>query len=55
MTEQFENPAEIKVENDAALAPSNQQKVQVIADKAAGKSAETEKKFDKENSPLFSR
>jgi hypothetical protein len=55
MTEQFQNPAEVKVEEDGITDNTAQRKIERVADKAAAKSTKTEQKFDKENSPLFNK
>ena len=55
MTDQFQNPVEIKVETDTDVNDSAQKKIDQAADKAATQSTKAEQKFDKENLPLFSR
>jgi hypothetical protein len=55
MTEQFQNPVEIKVEEKTATDLSAQKAIDQVADKAAAQSSKTENKFDKENSSLFSK
>jgi hypothetical protein len=55
MPEQFENPKEIKVEDDTVCNPCAEKRTEIVADKAAAKPAKTEQKFDKENSNLFSK
>ena len=53
MTEQFLPPSEKQIENEASIDESEKKKMEKIADKAASKSSEAEKKFDKEESPLY--
>jgi hypothetical protein len=55
MTQQFQNPVETKVENESKTGTSTQKKIDSIADDAAAKPAKTEKKYDKDNSQLFSK
>ena len=55
MAQQFQNPAETKVENETVNNSSSQKKIEKIADIAAEKPAKTEKKFDTDNSQLFSK
>jgi hypothetical protein len=44
---QFENPEEAKVEDETAAKKSADEKIQHVADKAAGKATKTEQEFDK--------
>jgi hypothetical protein len=55
MTKQFQNPVETKVENESKTDTSTQKKIDGIADNAAAKPAKTEKKYDTDNSQLFSK
>jgi hypothetical protein len=55
MPVQFENPQEKKLEEETVQGTSTEKKVEVVAEKAAEKSAKIEQKFDKENSSLFTR
>jgi hypothetical protein len=55
MTEQFQNPAEVKVEEQIASESTSKKKIDHIADEAAKKATKTEQKFDKDNQPIFSR
>jgi hypothetical protein len=55
MPTQFENPQEVKVKTETVPGTSTEKKVELVAEKAAEKSAKIEQKFDKENSSLFTR
>ena len=55
MANQFQNPAETKVENESTTDTSAQKKVENIADKAAEKPAKTQQKYDTDNNQLFSK
>ena len=55
MPVQFENPQEEKLEKETVQGASTEKNVELVAEKAAEKSAKIEKKFDKENSSLFTR
>ena len=55
MANQFQNPVETKVENESTTDTSTQKKVEIIADKAAAKPAETQQKYDTDNNQLFSK
>jgi hypothetical protein len=55
MPVQFENPQEKKLEDQTVQGTSTEKKVELVAEKAAEKSAKIEQKFDKENSSLFTR
>jgi hypothetical protein len=55
MPEQFENPNEVKVKDEAESDISPQQKIDRVADVLAAKSAKTQQKFDKDNSNLFTK
>ncbi len=49
MSNQFENPEEAKVEDETAQKESSNEKVQHVAEEAAGKAAKTEQKYDKDH------
>jgi hypothetical protein len=55
MSTQFENPQEVKLEEKTVQSASTEKNVELVAEKAAEKSTKTEKKFDKENSNLFTK
>jgi hypothetical protein len=55
MTEQFQNPAEVKVEDTTASDSTAKKKIELIADEAAAKASQTVQKFDKDHQPIFSR
>jgi len=55
MPEEFVNAEEVKVEHETESDLKDQQKIDQVANRLAGKPAETEKKFDKENSNLFTK
>jgi hypothetical protein len=55
MPVQFENPQEKKLEKETVLVASTEKEIELVAEKAAEKSAKTEQKFDKENSSLFTK
>jgi len=55
MTVQFENPQAAKLEDETTGGASTEKKINLVAEKAAEKSAKTEQKFDKENSALFTK
>ena len=55
MPEQFENPKEVKVKDEAVSELSAQQKIDHVADALAAKSAKTQQKFNKDNSNLFTK
>ena len=55
MPEEFVNAEEVKVEEQTESELTAQQKIDQVANRLAGKPAETEKKFDKENSNLFTK
>jgi hypothetical protein len=55
MPEQFENPKAVKLEDETVSDASSQTRVDREAEKLARMSATTEKKFDNENSKLFSK
>jgi hypothetical protein len=44
---QFENPEATKLEDETAAKKSADEKIQHVADKAAGKAAKTEQEFEK--------
>jgi hypothetical protein len=48
MFKQFENPEAARLENEKAANESADEKVQHLADKAAGKAAKTEREYDKD-------
>ena len=47
MFKQFENPEATKLQGETAARKSADEKIQCVADKAAGKAARTEQEFDK--------
>ena len=53
MPVQFENPQEEKLKTETVQGTSTEKKVELVAEKAAEKSAKIEQKFDEENSSLF--
>jgi hypothetical protein len=55
MAEQFENPAAEKLEDLTDVNAKEEKNPNEIAEKAAEKPARTEKKFDKDNSSIFSK
>jgi hypothetical protein len=55
MPEQFENPNEVKVKDEAVSDLTAQQKIDRVADALATKSAKVQQKFDKENTNLFTK
>jgi hypothetical protein len=55
MPVQFENPQEEKLKTETVQGTSTEKKVELVAEKAAEKSAKIEQKFDEENSSLFTR
>jgi hypothetical protein len=55
MPEQFVNQKEEKVEDKTVSNETAQQKIDRVANELAVKPARTEKKFDKENSNLFTK
>jgi hypothetical protein len=55
MPDQFQNPREVKVKEEAARSTSSKSKVDQIADKLADKPTKTQQKSDKENSNLFTK
>jgi hypothetical protein len=55
MPVQFENPQEVKLAKETVSGASTEKEIDLLAEKAAVKSAEIEQKFDKENSSLFTR
>jgi hypothetical protein len=55
MPKQFENSEATKVEDATIHDASAQTKIGRVADALAAKPAQTEQKFDKENSKLFSK
>ena len=55
MPEQFENPKEVKVKDEAVSELSAEQKIDHVADALAAKSAKAQQKFDKDNSNLFTK
>jgi hypothetical protein len=55
MPEQFENPKEVKVKDEIVADETAKQKIDHVAGELAAKPAKTEKKFDQENSVLFTK
>lgn len=49
MFKQFENPEATKLEDETAANKSAEEKIQHVADKAAGKAAKTEQEYDKDH------
>jgi hypothetical protein len=49
MAEQFENPKAAKLKDETMSDETAQQKIDRVADKAAGKSAHTVQKYDKDH------
>jgi hypothetical protein len=49
MPEQFENPEETKVKDETVSEESAQKRIDRVAEKAAARAADTEKKFDVEH------
>ena len=54
MPQQFENPQEQKVEDETVSQESANKRVDNVAEKAAGKAAQTEKKYEQDQ-PIFSK
>lgn len=54
MSEQFQNPKEEKVEDETTTNNSERKEIDRVANKAAEKAAETEKKYDGDK-PIFSK
>ena len=48
MPEQFENPEETKLENETVSEASANKRIERVAEKAAARAANTEKKYDGE-------
>ena len=55
MPQQFVNQKEEKVEDKTVSSEAPQQKIDRVANELAVKPARTEKKFDEENSKMFSK
>ena len=55
MPQQFVNQKEEKVEDETVSTETPQQKIERVANELAIKPAKTEKKFDEENSKMFSK
>lgn len=55
MAKEFENAEETKVEVETEHDLTEQEKVDRMANRLAHKGLETEKKFDKDNSNLFTK
>ncbi len=55
MPQQFVNEKEDKVEDETVSTETPQQRIDRVANELAVKPARTEKKFDKENSNLFTK
>jgi hypothetical protein len=55
MADQFENAKETKVKDETVTDKSPGERVEHVADKAAGKGSKTVKEYDKENSNLFTK
>lgn len=55
MPQQFVNQKEEKVENETVSNETPQQRIDRVANELAVKPARTEKKFEKENSNIFSK
>lgn len=49
MFKQFENPEATKLQDEKAAKKSADEKIQHVADNAAGKAAKTEQEFDEEH------
>ena len=49
MFKQFENPEAAKLEDETAAKESVDEKIQQVAEEAAGKAAKTEQEFDKKH------
>ncbi len=47
MFKQFENPEAARLENEKAAKESEDEKIQHVADKTAGKAAKREREYDK--------
>jgi hypothetical protein len=55
MPKQFENPEEVKLEDETVSNTSAQERIDRVAEKAAQKPAKTEQHYDKDNNNLFSK
>jgi hypothetical protein len=55
MTKEFENPNETKVEDQTILNATRHEKIEHVADKAAGKAAKAEQKYDQENISVITK
>jgi hypothetical protein len=55
MTKEFENPNETKVEDETILNATRHEKIEHVADKAAGKAARAEQKYDQENISVITK
>ena len=55
MPEEYVNAEEVKVREATESELTEQQKVDQVANRLAGKPADTEKTFDKENGTLFNK
>lgn len=55
MPEEFVNAEEVKVKETTESELTSQQKIDLVANRLAGKPADTEKTFDKENGTLFNK
>jgi hypothetical protein len=55
MPTQFENPQEVKLEDEVISEASTVKRIDHTAEKAAEKSAKTAQQYDKENSTIFSK
>ena len=49
MFKQFENPEDTKLEDETAAKKSADEKIQHVAEEAAGKAAKTEQEYDKDH------
>jgi hypothetical protein len=49
MFKQFENPEAAKLEDETAAKESVDEKIQQVAEEAAGKAAKTEQEYDKDH------
>ena len=55
MPEEFVNADEVNVQEATKSELTAQQRIEQVANRLAGKPADTGKKFDKENSTLFNK
>jgi hypothetical protein len=49
VSKQFENPEEAQVEDETIAEESADEKIQHVADKAAGRAAKTEREYEKDH------